>query len=107
LNLKIEYFNIHIGGVNPVLLNDVFFALHATLITAFTIYQCFIYDVCLSIIVKEKYLTIFYFIDRWTKNKSSRYWYNFSTFQLFDILWFTNIIWKLKCVRIYLYIFVC
>lgn len=31
-------------GVNPVLLNDVIFTLHAVLITAITIFQCFIYE---------------------------------------------------------------
>jgi cystinosin len=39
-----EYFKIHKNGVNPVRLNDVFFSCHATLLTAVTIWQCFIYD---------------------------------------------------------------
>ena len=35
------YFSQHPGGVNPVQLNDVIFALHAFLITGVTISQCF------------------------------------------------------------------
>ena len=40
-----EYYDEHPGGVIPVQLNDVVFSLHAFLITAFTIFQCFIFDV--------------------------------------------------------------
>lgn len=39
-----EYYDEHPGGVIPVQLNDVVFSLHAFLITAFTIFQCFIFD---------------------------------------------------------------
>lgn len=39
-----EYFAKHPGGVNPVRTNDVFFAVHATLLTAITILQCFCYE---------------------------------------------------------------
>ncbi|CRK88705.1 CLUMA_CG002366, isoform D [Clunio marinus] len=39
-----EYFQRFPRGVNPVELNDVFFSIHASLITAFTISQCFIYE---------------------------------------------------------------
>lgn len=40
-----EYFLRFPRGTNPVELNDVFFSIHASLITAFTIVQCFIYEV--------------------------------------------------------------
>lgn len=38
-----EYFHIHPRGVNPVLINDVFFALHALVLTFVTIIQCIMY----------------------------------------------------------------
>ena len=38
------YFAQHPGGVNPVQLNDVIFALHAVLITFITILQCFCFE---------------------------------------------------------------
>ncbi|RNA17603.1 cystinosin-like isoform X1 [Brachionus plicatilis] len=38
-----EYFSKHPRGVNPVLLNDVFFSLHAVTITALTGIQCLFY----------------------------------------------------------------
>jgi hypothetical protein len=49
-SLKDEYFSkpMHAGGINPVLLNDVFFSFHATIITILTIYQCSIYDVIIN-----------------------------------------------------------
>ncbi|XP_003389186.1 PREDICTED: cystinosin-like [Amphimedon queenslandica] len=37
-----QYFEDHPGGVNPVQLNDVIFALHALAATLFTIFQCLI-----------------------------------------------------------------
>ena len=40
-----EYFHRRPGGVNPVQLNDVVFALHAVAATLFTIFQCFIIKV--------------------------------------------------------------
>lgn len=40
-----EYFAKHPGGVNPVQPNDVFFTLHAILLTTITIFQCFCYEV--------------------------------------------------------------
>lgn len=40
-----EYFLRFPRGNNPVELNDVFFSIHASIITAFTIVQCFIYEV--------------------------------------------------------------
>ena len=43
-----EYFKIHARGVNPVLLNDVLFAIHAAFLTLITIFQCFIYEVNLN-----------------------------------------------------------
>ncbi|KJE93848.1 cystinosin-like protein [Capsaspora owczarzaki ATCC 30864] len=38
------YFADHPDGVNPVQANDVFFAIHAVVLTLVTIVQCFIYD---------------------------------------------------------------
>jgi len=38
-----EYFHLHPRGVNPVLINDVLFALHALTLTFVTIIQCLIY----------------------------------------------------------------
>lgn len=43
-----EYFNRFPRGLNPVELNDVVFSIHASVITAFTIGQCFFYEVNLS-----------------------------------------------------------
>ena len=40
-----EYFSRHPTGVNPVLLNDVIFAVHAAFACVITITQCFFYDV--------------------------------------------------------------
>lgn len=40
-----EYFQRFPRGVNPVELNDVVFSIHASFITAFTISQCFMYEV--------------------------------------------------------------
>lgn len=40
-----EYFNRFPRGTNPVELNDVFFSIHASVITAVTIVQCFMYEV--------------------------------------------------------------
>lgn len=45
--IEAMYFRRHPGGVNPVQLNDVIFALHGLWATAFTIFQCFIFEVCL------------------------------------------------------------
>ncbi|KAG5673000.1 hypothetical protein PVAND_003081 [Polypedilum vanderplanki] len=39
-----EYFNRFPRGLNPVELNDVFFSIHASAITALTILQCFFYE---------------------------------------------------------------
>ncbi|CAD5112730.1 DgyrCDS1947 [Dimorphilus gyrociliatus] len=41
--VKKEYFLAHPLGVNPVLLNDVVFALHAVVATTITVTQCLIY----------------------------------------------------------------
>lgn len=38
------YFDDHPDGVNPVQANDVFFAIHAVVLTLITIIQCFIYE---------------------------------------------------------------
>lgn len=45
-----EYFNRFPRGTNPVELNDVFFSIHASFITALTIVQCFIYEVLFKVI---------------------------------------------------------
>ena len=42
--IQAMYFTQHPGGVNPVQLNDVIFALHAVLITFITILQCFCFE---------------------------------------------------------------
>ncbi|XP_075147877.1 lysosomal cystine transporter cystinosin isoform X2 [Haematobia irritans] len=39
-----EYFERHPRGLNPVMLNDVVFSLHAMFATSITIYQCFAYE---------------------------------------------------------------
>ncbi|KAL1116727.1 hypothetical protein AAG570_005199 [Ranatra chinensis] len=39
-----EYFMRHPGGLNPVQLNDIVFALHATVVTLLTIVQCLCYE---------------------------------------------------------------
>ena len=39
-----EYKALHPGGINPVQINDVVFSLHAIAATAFTIFQCFIFE---------------------------------------------------------------
>lgn len=44
-SLQDEYEERHPHGLNPVLLNDVFFSLHAIFATSITIIQCFIYEV--------------------------------------------------------------
>ena len=43
--LQNKYKSQHPLGVNPVLLNDVIFTLHAIFVTLVTIAQCFIYEV--------------------------------------------------------------
>lgn len=43
--IQIEYHERFPRGLNPVLINDVVFALHAMAATALTICQCFIYEV--------------------------------------------------------------
>lgn len=42
--VKEEFINKYPDGVNPVQVNDVVFAIHAVIITAFTIFQCCIYE---------------------------------------------------------------
>ncbi|XP_066599126.1 cystinosin homolog isoform X2 [Prorops nasuta] len=39
-----EYYNRYPKGLNPVQVNDIFFALHAVCATVVTIFQCFIYE---------------------------------------------------------------
>lgn len=39
-----EYFDRHPRGLNPVLLNDVFFSIHASFITLITVFQCFFFE---------------------------------------------------------------
>ncbi|XP_078410855.1 cystinosin-like [Cetorhinus maximus] len=43
-NVKKQFLEQNPEGVNPVEANDVFFSLHAILLTAVTIFQCFIYE---------------------------------------------------------------
>lgn len=43
-SIQDEYFSRNPRGLNPVLVNDVVFAVHAMLATAVTIGQCFIYE---------------------------------------------------------------
>ncbi|XP_004533588.1 cystinosin homolog isoform X1 [Ceratitis capitata] len=43
-NIQAEYASRHPRGLNPVLLNDVVFGLHAMFATIITIIQCFIYE---------------------------------------------------------------
>ncbi len=47
-SLQSEYLSRHPTGVNPVQLNDVFFAVHAMFACAITILQCFLYEVKLQ-----------------------------------------------------------
>ncbi|XP_055381281.1 cystinosin homolog [Condylostylus longicornis] len=42
--IQAEYFERHPRGLNPVLVNDVFFSIHASFATLFTIGQCFFYE---------------------------------------------------------------
>jgi cystinosin len=44
-----EYFQRFPRGVIPIELNDVFFSIHASIITAITVFQCFIYEVIISL----------------------------------------------------------
>jgi cystinosin len=41
--IKDQYLQRHPGGINPVQINDVVFAVHAFVLTAFTVFQCFIF----------------------------------------------------------------
>ncbi|XP_043515573.1 cystinosin homolog isoform X2 [Frieseomelitta varia] len=43
--VELEYFRRYPKGLNPVQVNDIFFALHATFATVITIIQCFIYEI--------------------------------------------------------------
>lgn len=43
-DIKEEYFDRHPGGLNPVQVNDIVFAVHAAIVCAFTITQTFIYE---------------------------------------------------------------
>ncbi|KAK9303433.1 hypothetical protein QLX08_004914 [Tetragonisca angustula] len=43
--VEFEYFRRYPKGLNPVQVNDIFFALHATFATVITIIQCFIYEI--------------------------------------------------------------
>ncbi|CAG9772980.1 unnamed protein product [Ceutorhynchus assimilis] len=42
--IRAEYSARYPRGLNPVQVNDIFFAVHAVILTGFTIIQCFIYD---------------------------------------------------------------
>ncbi|XP_020389475.2 cystinosin [Rhincodon typus] len=43
-NIKKQFLERNPNGVNPVEANDVFFSIHAILLTTFTIFQCLIYE---------------------------------------------------------------
>ncbi|CAD7085203.1 unnamed protein product [Hermetia illucens] len=43
-DIQAEYFNRYPRGLNPVLINDIFFSFHAMFATLITIGQCFIYE---------------------------------------------------------------
>ncbi|KAK1129232.1 hypothetical protein K0M31_020361 [Melipona bicolor] len=43
--VELEYFRRYPKGLNPVQVNDIFFALHATFATVITIIQCFVYEI--------------------------------------------------------------
>lgn len=49
--LQEEYVNRYPHGVNPVMLNDVVFSLHAMFATCITIAQCFMYEVIRNLCV--------------------------------------------------------
>lgn len=51
--LQNEYENRHPHGVNPVMLNDVVFSLHAMFATCITIAQCFMYEVSDQLIASD------------------------------------------------------
>ncbi|XP_034946138.1 cystinosin homolog isoform X2 [Chelonus insularis] len=42
--VELEYYKRYPKGLNPVQVNDIFFAIHALCATAFTIGQCFVYE---------------------------------------------------------------
>lgn len=42
--IRDEYSDRYPRGLNPVQVNDIFFAVHAVILTCFTIFQCFIYQ---------------------------------------------------------------
>eukprot|EP00043_Microstomoeca_roanoka_P014851 m.148115 g.148115 ORF g.148115 m.148115 type:complete len:209 (-) comp16125_c1_seq15:1213-1839(-) len=46
-SIQHDYARRHPGATNPVQTNDVFFSIHAVAVTAFTIFQCCIYEVYL------------------------------------------------------------
>lgn len=52
VGLQNEYDDRHPHGVNPVLLNDVVFSLHAMFATCITIAQCFMYEVSDKLIAR-------------------------------------------------------
>ena len=56
-SLQHEYFEKHPGGVNPVRANDVFFTVHAILLTFITVLQCVFYDVSKLYLVRRQIVT--------------------------------------------------
>lgn len=65
--LQAEYAKRHPRGLNPVLLNDVVFSLHAAFATIITIAQCLIYEV-------SNFL-------------SYRYYYMYSSYNYYSAAW--------------------
>lgn len=55
-----EYFSRNPRGLNPVLINDVVFSIHAMVATSVTIWQCFIYEVDIIIIFFLNYLFCYF-----------------------------------------------
>lgn len=54
--IQSEYSRRYPRGLNPVQLNDVFFAGHAAFATLITIIQCFLYDVSWDILIITEWL---------------------------------------------------
>ena len=66
INLQNEYFRRYPQGLNPVELNDVVFSLHATVITAVTISQCFFFEVIFTSLDNDEvhYNLLFFIFQR-------------------------------------------
>jgi len=75
-----EYFSRFPRGTNPVELNDVFFSIHASVITAVTIVQCFMYEVMRWVELVEKLKQIAVNLSRLSRFEGnlSRFWVDLS-----------------------------